>query len=221
MDRVLKTDGFFARRCEDVRKAKRGGHASYFERVLEAEKRAESIEEWCPTLIPGLLQTEAYARAVARAGHPLEPQDETDAKVYARLARAELFDADHVKPEYWVILHESLLRQPILPPPAMAEQLDRIADLARRFRITPQILPWNCGAYPLMLGSVKTMTFPDAPPLIYTESPYSGGTIDDPAVVKQYRKAYDRLRAVALPPATSLTMIEDAAKDYRNGKLQA
>ncbi|MFE6154665.1 helix-turn-helix domain-containing protein [Streptomyces sp. NPDC057889] len=218
VDRVLETDGFFGRRCEEVRKARRAGHASYFEKVLEAERHAEAIEEWCPTLIPGLLQTGAYARAVVRATHPLEPQERTDAKVNARLARARLFDDDHSTPEYWAILHESLLRLPILPPEEMAEQLDRIAALAHRHRITPQILPWNCGAHPLMLGTAKVMTFPDAPPLVYTESPYSGDTIDDPTLVKQYRKAYDRLRAAALPPEASLALIEEAAEDYRNGK---
>ncbi|MCX4644821.1 MULTISPECIES: helix-turn-helix transcriptional regulator [unclassified Streptomyces] len=218
VDRVLETDGFFGRRCEEVRKARRVGHASYFEKVLEAEKHAEVIEEWCPTLIPGLLQTGAYARAVVRATHPLEPQERTDAKVNARLARARLFDDDHSTPEYWAILHESLLRLPILPPEEMAEQLDRIAALAHRHRITPQILPWNCGAHPLMLGAAKIMTFVDAPPLVYTESPYSGDTIDDPALVKQYRKAYDRLRAAALPPEASLALTEEAAEDYRNGK---
>ncbi|MFF1686502.1 MULTISPECIES: helix-turn-helix domain-containing protein [unclassified Streptomyces] len=220
VDRVLETDGFFGRRCEEVRKARRAGHASYFEKVLEAEKHAEAIEEWCPTLIPGLLQTGSYARAVVRATHPLEPQERTDAKVNARLARARLFDDDHSTPEYWAILHESLLRLPILPPEEMAEQLDRIAALAHRHRITPQILPWNCGAHPLMLGAITVLAFPDAPPLVYTESPYSGDTIDDPALVKQYRKAYDRLRAAALPPEASLALIEEAAEDYRNGKQQ-
>ncbi|WP_328430523.1 helix-turn-helix domain-containing protein [Streptomyces sp. NBC_00443] len=218
VDQVLQTDGFFERRCEDVRKARRKGHASYFEKVLEAEKHAEAIEEWCPTLIPGLLQTKAYAHAVVRATHPLEAQEKTDAKVNARLERAHLFDEDHATPEYWAILHESLLRLPILPPADMAEQLDQIAELARRRRITPQVLPWNCGAHPLMLGAVTVMTFPDAPPLVYTEAAYSGDTIDDPALVKQYRKSYDRLRAAALPPEASLAMIEEAAGDYRNGK---
>lgn len=201
-----------------MRKARRAGHASYFEKVLEAEKHAEAIEEWCPTLIPGLLQTGAYARAVVRATHPLEPHERTDAKVNARLARARLFDDDHSTPEYWAILHESLLRLPILPPEEMAEQLDRVAALAHRHRITPQILPWNCGAHPLMLGAITVLTFSDAPPLVYTESPYSGDTLDDPALVKQYRKAYDRLRAAALPPEASLALIEEAAEDYRNGK---
>jgi transcriptional regulator with XRE-family HTH domain len=218
VDQVLGTDGFFARRCEDVRKAKRSGHADYFERVLEAEKRAETIEEWCPTLIPGLLQTELYARAVVEATHPLELPDEVDAKVNARLARARLFEDDHRTPEYWAILDESLLRRPIIPPSQMTEQLDRIAELARCRRIVPQVLPWNLGAHPFMLGTAKIMTFPDAPPLVYTEALHSGDTIDDPALLKEYRRSYDQLRAAALPPKASLAMIEAAAEDYRNDR---
>ncbi|MFE0445347.1 helix-turn-helix domain-containing protein [Streptomyces fungicidicus] len=220
VDKVLGTDGFFRRRCEDVRRAKRRGHASYFERVLEAEKHAETIEEWCPTLIPGLLQTEAYARAVTRSAHPLAPDEEVEEKVSARLARAQLFEDNHKTPEYWVILPESLLRQPILPPEQHAEQLERVTELARRHRIVSQILPWNCGPHPFMLGTAMVMTFSDAPPLIYTEAQYSGDTLDDPGLVKQYRKAYDRLRAAALPPEASLALIEQAAEDDRNGELR-
>ncbi|KUO21573.1 helix-turn-helix domain-containing protein [Streptomyces dysideae] len=220
VDRVLKTDGFFGRRCGDVRKARKKGHAEYFERVLEAEKHAETIEEWCPTVVPGLLQTAAYARAVVLAAHPYMSDDKVEEKVSARLARARLFEDDAKQPEYWVILPEVLLRNPIIPPEEMAVQLESIAALARRRRITLQILPWNCGPHPLMLGMAKIMTFPDAPPLVYTESSYSGDTIDDPALVKRYRKAYDRLRAAALPPEASLAMIEAAAEDYRNGKQQ-
>ncbi len=217
-DRVLGTDGFFERHCEDVRKARRGPHAAYFEKVLEAEKHAESIEEWCPITFPGLLQTAPYARTLVRSAHPAAFDEWVEEKVTARLARARLFEEDHSTPEYWVILHESLITEPILPPLEMAEQLDRIVELAERHRITPQIVPRTCGAYPLMAASVMVMTFPDAPPLVYTEASYSGDTIDDPALVKQYRKAYDRLRAVALSPETSLAMIKAAAEDFRHGE---
>ncbi|MFI0152680.1 helix-turn-helix domain-containing protein [Streptomyces lydicus] len=219
VDRVLKTDGFFTRRCEDVRRARRSGHADWFEHTLEAEKRAETIEEWCPTLIPGLLETAAYTRALVRATHPLMTPEEVEEKVSARMARAQLFEDDHRTPEYWVILSESVLRCPLLPPEEMADQLGRISALTKRHRIIPQILPWNCGPHPLMLvGLLQLMTFPDAPPLAYLESEYSGDTIDDPALVKTYRKAYDRLRAAALAPEASLTMIDAAVEDYRNGK---
>ncbi|MFE9256394.1 helix-turn-helix transcriptional regulator [Streptomyces sp. NPDC006879] len=219
VDRVLSTDGFFERRCEDVRKARNTGHASYFERALETEKRAETIEEWCPTIFPGLLQTEPYIRALFRAERPLECEGETDAKVNSRLVRASIFEGDPASPEYWVILHESLLRLPVLPPEQLAAQLDRVADLGKRRRIVPQILPWKAGAHPFVSGGSATiMTFRDSPPLVYTESVHSGDTIDDPALVKHYRKSYDLLRAAALSPAESLALIAATAEDFRNGK---
>lgn len=87
-DQVLGTDGFFERHCEDVRRARRAGHAAYFEKVLEAEKHALTIEEWCPTLFPGLLQTPAYARAVILAGLPLSLDADVEEKVRGRMARA-------------------------------------------------------------------------------------------------------------------------------------
>ncbi|MBQ1094595.1 helix-turn-helix transcriptional regulator [Streptomyces sp. b94] len=217
-DQVLGTDGFFERRCEDVRKARRGGHAEYFEQVLEAEKRAKTIEEWCPSLFPGLLQTPAYARAVVLATHPLSLDEDVEPKVSARMARASLFEEDHRTPSYWAILHESLLTDRILRPREMAEQLDRVVDLAERRRIVPQIVLRTCGAHPFMVGTAKLLTFPDAPPLVYTESLHSGVTIDDPALVEECRKSYDRLRAVALSPETSLARIKAAAGDYRNGE---
>ncbi|KAF4408231.1 MULTISPECIES: helix-turn-helix transcriptional regulator [Streptomyces] len=218
IDRALSTDGFFGRRCEDVRKAKRSGHAGYFERVLEAEKHALTIEEWSPTVIPGLLQTEAYARTVVRATHPLAPDDEVDTKVNARLARARLFEDDHSVPQYWVVLHESILRQPVLSRDEAAAQLGRIASLARHSRILPQVLPWDCGPHPFMLGTAKILTFADAPPLAYTESLHSGDVIDDPSLVADYRRSYDLLRAAALPPEASLSMIEATAEEFRHDR---
>jgi transcriptional regulator with XRE-family HTH domain len=217
VDQLLTTDGFFERRCEDVRRARRTGHAQYFEQILEAEKHAKSIEEWCPGVFPGLLQTPAYARAVIRATHPLSLDEEVEPKVSGRMARAVLFEEDHHTPSYWVILHESLLLDPILPPQEMAEQLDNVVQLAERRRIVPQLLLRKCGPHPFMLGTAKIMTFSDAPPLVYTESLHSGDTIDDPALVAEYRKSYDRLRAVALSPEASLAMIKATAEGYRNG----
>lgn len=214
-DQLLSTDGFFERRCDDARKARRGGHAEYFVDVVEQERRARTIEEWAPMLIPGLLQTDAYARAVVRAQYPLDLGTDVDKKVTARLERASVFD-EPKKPEFWVILHELLLRQRIMSSEGMAEQLEHIAGLARRGRIITQVLPLNAGAHAFMMGMAKLMTFDDAPPLTYTESLHSGQLIDDLALVKKYTRSYDLLRAAASPPRASLTMIEAAAEDFRN-----
>ncbi|MCF6524840.1 helix-turn-helix transcriptional regulator [Streptomyces sp. JJ36] len=218
-DQVLHTDGFFERRCEDARKARRGGHAEYFADVVEQEKRARTIEEWAPSLIPGLLQTGPYARAVVRATHPLEQPEDVTAKVEARLARASVFD-DPRTPELWVVLHEYLLRHPIADREVMAEQFAHIADLARRGRILVQVLPLNAGAHPFMVGTVKLMTFADAPPVAYTEALHSGQLVDDPTLVQQYRKSYDLLRAAALSPRASLSTIEEAAGGHRDAPQQ-
>ncbi|MCX5160774.1 helix-turn-helix transcriptional regulator [Streptomyces sp. NBC_00264] len=217
VDQVLKTDGFFRRRCEDVRKARRKGHAEYFDRVLDAEKNAETIEQWSPNVFPGLLQTRPYARALHLAERLPELQKEAEAKVDARLERAQLFERSHRSPQYWNILSESLLRLPILPSQQMAEQLDHVAELTRRGRIFTQVIPWNSGVHPLMLGNALVLDFADAPPFAYTEGQYHGVTVDDPVLVKQYRRSYDLLRATALPPEVSLAMIEKAAEEYRNG----
>ncbi|MGW2793757.1 helix-turn-helix domain-containing protein [Streptomyces sp. NPDC001251] len=216
VDQALKTDGFFQRRCGDVRKARQGAHAAYFAPVAESETRAVVIEEWANALIPGLLQTEAYARAVIHATHPLALPEEVDAKAHARLQRARIFD-DPKRPEYWVVLHESLLGSPMLPPAEMAEQLDHIASLAHRRRIVPQILPWNDVTRHFMLSSLKLMEFDHEPPIVYTEGMYHGQLIDDPALVRRYHKAYDRLRAAALPLEASLALLDQAAEEYRNG----
>ncbi|TRV73798.1 helix-turn-helix transcriptional regulator [Streptomyces sp. 130] len=220
VDRKLGTD-FFVRRCKDVQEARRRGHAEYFARVLEAERQALTIEQWSPGIIPGLLQTEAYARAVIGSERFQELPEETDAKVSARLARAQLFEDDHKVPEYWVILPEALLWAPVLPPEQMAEQLDHIAALIRRGRIFVQIIPWKSGAHPLMQCGIMVLDFADAPPLVYMEGQHHGQTVDDPGLVKQYRRSYDLLRAAAEPLGASLAMIEAAAEEYRNGAQPA
>ncbi|MFF0625730.1 Scr1 family TA system antitoxin-like transcriptional regulator [Streptomyces sp. NPDC004296] len=217
IDKRLNTNGFFERRCEAVHKARRAGHAEYFADALEMEQRAETIDEWAPMLVPGLLQTPAYTRAVVQAAHPRETEEEVEEKVAARMARAAIFEAE-VPPKFWVILHESLIRRRALSDERMAELLEHIAKVVRATHAILQILPEADGLHPFMMGMTTLMTFSDAPPVAYTEGLHSGQLIDFPPLVKQYRESYDLLRAAALSPAASLSMIETAAGDFRNGK---
>ncbi|MBT2395803.1 helix-turn-helix transcriptional regulator [Streptomyces sp. ISL-100] len=217
VDERLATDGFFVRRCEDARKAKQSGHAEYFADVAEMERHAEAIEEWAPMLLPGLLQTPVYARKVVRTGAPWLPPETVDRQVSARTERAEIWGCED-RPEFWAIVHESLICKPLLPLEQMAEQLEHILKVIRSTQGVLQILPETAVSHPLMMGTTKVMAFPDAPPVVYIESQHSGQLIDYPALVKNYRRSYDLLRAAALPPEASLAMIEAAAEDYRNGK---
>ncbi|TSB18790.1 helix-turn-helix transcriptional regulator [Streptomyces sp. NBC_01525] len=220
VDGKLGTDGFFERRCEDVRKARMAGHAEYFADVAEMEEHADRIEEWAPMLIPGLLQTEEYARAVVRAGRPWLPPETVESQVAARIRRAEIWDQEAPRPAYWVILHESVIRRPLLEPGPMAAQLRHIVEIVQANQGVLQVLPETEVAYPLMMGEVRSMTFPDAPPLMYTEGVHSGQLIDYPPLVNEYRRSYDLLRATALSPRVSLAMIEAAAEDYENAVQQ-
>ncbi|MFH8562626.1 helix-turn-helix domain-containing protein [Streptomyces sp. NPDC017988] len=217
VDERLGTDGFFQRRCEDARKARQGGHAEYFADVAEMERDAESIEEWAPMIVPGLLQTRTYAETVVRTGMPWLRPETVEKQVVARLERADLWERRE-GPAFWVILHESLIRRPLLPPREMSDQLEHIVTVIRTTQGILQILPETAVAHPLMMGMAKVMTFPDAPPVVYTEGLHSGQLIDFPPLVKDYRRSYDLLRAAALPPEASLALIEATAEDYRNGE---
>ncbi|MEU6660589.1 helix-turn-helix transcriptional regulator [Streptomyces sp. NPDC046821] len=217
VDERLGTDGFFQRRCEDARKARQSGHAEYFADVAEMEQHADTIEDWAPMIVPGLLQTQAYAAAVVRTSLPWLRPEIVDKQVSARMERAKLWEReDH--PSFWGIIHESLIRKPLLPPVETAELLEHISRVVRSTQSVLQILPETAAAHPMMMGMIRVMTFPDAPPVVYTEGLHSGQLIDYPALVKDYRRSYDLLRAAALPPAASLALIEEAAEDYRNGK---
>lgn len=212
IDSLLQSGGFFERMWRKLIDDTR--YADYFAEVVELERTATKIAEFAPTLVPGLLQTADYARAVMLAGNPFVTDEDIEEKVTARRERARILD-DATRPLYWAILHEHVLRIPVGGVVTMAEQLDHIASLVRQRRIVVQVLPYSVGSYPLMGRMVQLMEFNDAPPTAYTEAVYSGNLLDDPALVKRVQGAYDLLRAAALPPEASRALLESAAEDHR------
>ncbi|WP_405730336.1 helix-turn-helix transcriptional regulator [Streptomyces sp. NBC_01537] len=211
IDDAPQTDGIFERMWKELISDSR--YAEYFAAAAELEALATSICEFAPTLVPGLLQTAAYARAITTATNPFAPDEYIEEKVSARMDRAHLLK-DPATPVYWAILHEHVLRLPVGGPQAMADQLARLAALARSRRVLLQVLPFSAGAYALPTGTLKLMEFEDAPPTAYTEAVFSGNLLDDPAMVKRAQGAYDLLRAAALSPEASLALIESAAEDH-------
>ncbi len=212
IDEVLQTEGFFERTWRKLIDDKR--YADHFAEVVELERLATKICEFAPTLVPGLLQTAEYTRAVTLASNPFVTEEYIQEKVTARVERAQIL-ADAARPVYWAILHEHVVRIPVGGEAKMAAQLDHIAELARQRRVLVQVLPTSVGAYPLMGRMVRLFEFEDAPPTTYTEAVYSGNLLDDPALVKRVQGAYDLLRAAALPLKASLALIESAAEDHR------
>ncbi|MER7110250.1 helix-turn-helix domain-containing protein [Streptomyces sp. NPDC000229] len=210
IDDVLGTNGFFQRNCEAANKSR---YPDHFAEAAEAEAVATSIKEYAPLLIPGVLQTERYAREVFRAYQPTATEDAIDGLVEARLARARILD-DPTKPLFWAVLDEAVLRREVGGPAVMAEALQHIAELGRAHRVIVQVLPFEAGAHMALEGALKLMAFDDAPPLAYLQGLGTGQLQDDPATVKHYELSYDLLGASALSPRESLALITSVAEDY-------
>ncbi|MDF0370852.1 MULTISPECIES: helix-turn-helix domain-containing protein [Streptomyces] len=216
LDEVLGADGFFVRNCAALKASK---YPEHFAEAAEAEREATTIKEYAPLLVPGLLQTKAYARAVFRAYQPTAAEDVIDELVAARLERAQLL-ADPTTPLVWAVLDEAVLRRRTGGHAVMAEALGHVASLARRHRVIVQVLPFSAGAHMALEGPVKLMAFPGAPPLAYLQGLGTGQLRDDPATVKQYELTYDLVVASALSPDTSLALIESVAEDYAHEDQQ-
>ncbi|MEW2489571.1 helix-turn-helix transcriptional regulator [Streptomyces sp. NPDC048411] len=210
LDEILDADGFFVRNCVALKKSK---YPDHFAEAAEAEAVAKTIKEYAPQLIPGLLQTEAYARAVFRAYQPTAPESVIDDLTTVRLDRAHLL-SDPTTPLVWAVLDEAVLRREVGGPAAMAEALHHILKLAREHRIIVQVLPFGAGAHMAMEGPLKLMSFEDAPPLVYLQGLGTGKLQDDPATVRHYELTYDLVVASALSPEASLALIESAAEDH-------
>lgn len=209
-DEVLDTGGFFTRNCKAVAKSK---YPDHFAEAAEAEAVATAIREYAPLLIPGLLQTPEYARAVCRAYQPTATQDVIDELVSARLERAHLLD-DPTTPLLWTVLDEAVLRRRVGGGVVMAEALRHVAGLAQRYRIIVQVLPFSAGAHMSLGGTLKLMAFADAPPLAFVDGLGIGRLEDDPATVARHELTYDLVGASAHSPQESLALIQSAAEDY-------
>ncbi|MEU0336599.1 helix-turn-helix transcriptional regulator [Streptomyces sp. NPDC006193] len=210
LDEVLGTEDFFTRNCAAAARSK---YPEHFAQAAEAEEVATAIRQYAPLLIPGLLQTPAYARAVCRAYQPTAPKEEIDRLVTARTERARILD-DPTEPLLWAVIDEAALRRVTGGRAVMAEALHHLAGLAGSGRAIVQVLPFDAGAHAAMQGAIKLMDFEDAPPLVYFEGVGTGRLEDDPAVVRHQRFTYELLTACALSPEKSLALIEAMAQDY-------
>ncbi|MFE7209729.1 Scr1 family TA system antitoxin-like transcriptional regulator [Streptomyces sp. NPDC001698] len=179
-------------------------------------ERAVSISEYAAHVVPGLLQTEAYARAVLSVGRTLNNQEQLEERITARLERQERLSAPG-RPELWVTLDEAVLRRPVGGQAVMREQLERLLEAASEPHVTVQVLPFDQGEHDAMGGSLTVLTLPDESEVAYTEGAHYGQLIEDAAEVRSFALTYDRLRAAALPPLMSLDMIRSVMEGNHRG----
>jgi hypothetical protein len=177
---------------------------------LEAD--ASSLHAFQALLVPGLLQTERYARAVIRAMRPDADETEIKRRVAARMARQDLL-TDSAPPEYWAVIDEAVLHRVIDGPEVMAEQLYRMITVAKMPHVTIQVVPFGAGAHPGMEGPFLILGFPEQadPDVVYVDSTSSGLYLEMPPDVRRYTLMFDHLRAAALRPGDTVQLIADAA----------
>jgi transcriptional regulator with XRE-family HTH domain len=181
---------------------------------LEAD--ASAVRTYEPLLIPGLLQTEDYARIAIRDGGPLSlTDDDLDRQVEARMTRQQRLVGD--KPLHlWAVLDESALRRPVGGPDVMHAQLKRLIELIKRPNITIQVLPIAVGVHPGVAGSFFIIEFPEAADsdVVYVDAVAGELYLEKPDEVRMCKLVFDRLCAVALPPTESRKVVAAAAKEF-------
>ncbi|MCC9740323.1 helix-turn-helix transcriptional regulator [Streptomyces sp. MNU89] len=181
-------------------------------------ERAVFIGQYAAHVVPGLLQTEEYAREVLSVGLTLSSDAQLEERVAARMGRQErLHTAD--RPALWAVLDEAVLRRPIGGPAVMRGQLERLLEAAATPNVTVQVLPFEQGAHDAMGGSLTMLTLLDGSDVAYTEGAHYGQLVEEPTEVRQFVLTYDRLRAAALPPLMSLDMIRSVMEDNRGAKV--
>jgi transcriptional regulator with XRE-family HTH domain len=180
---------------------------------LEAE--TSSLRAYQALLVPGLLQTEDYMRAVIRAARPDATGAQIEKRVQARLARQQLLvDAD--PPRYWAVIDEAVLCRPVGGREAMRRQLNWLIDRAALPHVTIQVMPFLAGAHSGMEGPFLILGFPEQadPDVVYVDNTTAGIYLEEPAAILRYTLMFDHLRAAALGPAETLARISEAAADF-------
>jgi transcriptional regulator with XRE-family HTH domain len=208
-DRVFEMPGTFERWHEV---AKRAAYPSFFAPVLRFEQEAARIHGWAVGAVPGLLQTERYARSVIQARQPQASDAAIERTVTARLERQSIL-ARESPPLLWYVLHEGLLRHQIGDQEIMGEQLDKLIKAAGLPGIVLQVLPFTAHDHAGVEGPITIYERPSAPTVGYTECYAGGRIVEDGEEVADLSTVLAMLRAAALSPRDSLALMKQIRRE--------
>jgi DNA-binding XRE family transcriptional regulator len=199
-------NGLYGQLAAIARKSN-GPIPGWFADWVEIETKATILRWWEPLLIPGLLQTEDYARAVL-ATWRRDSADEVEAKVAIRLGRQSILAST----DFRVLLDESVLHRRIGAPEVMAMQLEHLLTMGARPNITIQVIPDMAGAYAGLSGAFAVAEIPGESDAAYLETGVQGITVRDPTLVGKAARMFDDLRDEALSRSKSLELIAEVEK---------
>jgi transcriptional regulator with XRE-family HTH domain len=176
-----------------------------FRPLLGLESEAIAISEYETTTIPGLLQTEEYARAVIRGFLPRIDADVLEERVEIRMKRQGILQKAR-PPRYWVLLDESALHRHVGGARVMAQQLAQLRELAELPHVTIQVVPFTVGAHMGFDSAFMILEFDEAagvPDTVYMDTLAGQIFQEKPQQVDQFREVLNHLRADALGPQDS------------------
>ncbi|MDT0266026.1 helix-turn-helix transcriptional regulator [Streptomyces sp. DSM 44915] len=172
----------------------------WFSAFVSLEAEADQIRAYEPHYVPGLLQTEAYATTVLRAGMPYAPAEEIERLVSLRLDRQELLNRPH-PPLLWIVMDETVLRRPVGHPNVLRGQLTRLIEASALPYVRLQVMPFAAGPHPAMYGPFHLFRFPipELSDIACAENLVGAAYFDQRDDVSTFREALDRMCAQAAP----------------------
>jgi transcriptional regulator with XRE-family HTH domain len=187
---------------------------AHYTAYISFEAEARTVRNYESLFIPGLLQTEDYARAVIRGNLPMANNTEVEQRVQARMERQALLRKDDPL-QLWAIMDEAALRRQVGGTDVMRAQLDAINTAASEPHITVQVIPFSAGAHAGMQGSFFLLDFPNPadPELVFIDSMAGDLFLETEADIRRYSFLFDNLRAIALSPDNSVSLIASLAQE--------
>jgi transcriptional regulator with XRE-family HTH domain len=183
--------------------------------LIEYEYAASVVRQFETTFIPGILQTEDYARTVIQDYYnERQGSDKLRALVELRIRREDLFDADN-RPSFQFMLDEAVIRRLVAGSSVMRNQLRRLIEVAEKPNVTVEVIPFSAGLHRGMNGPFEIIEFadPSDSDIVFLESPRGDIVSDDPEETLKYREAFERLEKAALGPRDSLALIAKIANE--------
>jgi hypothetical protein len=183
---------------------------SWFEAYVGLEEAATRIRSYEIQFVPGLLQTESYARAVTLLGHETADDEEIDRRVKLRMARQSLLTGPQ-SPQLWAVLDEAVLRRPVGGTEVMRGQLEHLIRCAELPNVTFQVVPFQAGGHAAAGGPFSVLRFaePDLPDVVYLEQLTSAIYLDKRENVDHYLAVMERLCLKALPTHRSTELMKE------------
>lgn len=187
--------------------------ADYSREFVAKEADAIRIQVFTSSVIPGLLQTDDFARESFTVGLPVESTGELEDRVAARIKRQRRL-LEEQPPMYWAVIDEAALKRPAPDKKIMRAELEHLLAMAEKPHVTVQVLPFEEGLHPMMGGSLTLLTLKNGATIALVESFDTGEAVESPQRVTGLVQWFDVVRSKALPEHKSLGLIRRYLREY-------